>query len=140
MHEVKEVDEWMEETTILKRSFRSIATIAGIINQNVIGSQQNRKHMSVNSDLIYDVLKRHQPNHFLLKATYEDAAKGLTDIRRLSRMLIKFENKIEVKTLEKISPFAVPIMLEIGRESIKGKTDDYLLKELENEMISELEI
>ena len=135
-----ELDEWMEETTILKRSFRSIATIAGIINQNVIGSQQNRKHMSVNSDLIYDVLKRHQPNHFLLKATYEDAAKGLTDIKRLSRMLIKFENKIEVKTLEKISPFAVPIMLEIGRESIKGKTDDYLLKELENEMISELEM
>lgn len=129
-----DLEEWLEETSILKRSFRMIATIAGLINQNIIGDDINKKQMTINSDLIYDVLKRHQPDHFLLKATRQDAAKGLTDISRLSSMLKKFNNKIEVKYLDKASPLAIPILLEIGKETVHGEVEEELLVELEKEL------
>ena len=85
--------------------------------------------MTINSDLIYDVLKRHQPDHFLLKATRIDAAKGLTDISRLNNMLKKFEGKIEVKFINKATPLAVPILLEIGKETIHGEVENLLLED-----------
>ena len=129
-----DLEEWLEETSILKRSFRSIAVIAGLINQNIIGADINQRQMTINSDLIYDVLKRHQPDHFLLKATRIDAAKGLTDISRLNNMLKKFEGKIEVKFNNKATPLAVPILLEIGKETIHGEVEDFLLEELEAEL------
>ena len=111
-----------------------IAIIAGLINQNIIGDDINKKQMTINSDLIYDVLKRHQPDHFLLKATRQDAAKGLTDISRLSNMLKKFNNKIDVKYLDKASPLAIPILLEIGKETVHGEVEEELLVELEKEL------
>ena len=129
-----DLEEWLEETSILKRSFRIIAIIAGLINQNIIGDDINKKQMTINSDLIYDVLKRHQPDHFLLKATRQDAAKGLTDISRLSSMLKKFNNKIDVKYLDRASPLAIPILLEIGKETVHGEFEEELLVELEKEL------
>ena len=129
-----DLEEWLEETSILKRSFRMIAIIAGLINQNIIGDDINKKQMTINSDLIYDVLKRHQPDHFLLKATRQDAAKGLTDISRLSNMLKKFNNKIDVKYLNRASPLAIPILLEIGKETVHGEVEEELLVELEKEL------
>ena len=129
-----DLEEWLEETSILKRSFRMIAIIAGLINQNIIGDDINKKQMTINSDLIYDVLKRHQPDHFLLKATRQDAAKGLTDISRLSNMLKKFNNKIDVKYLDRASPLAIPILLEIGKETVHGEVEEELLVELEKEL------
>ena len=90
--------------------------------------------MTVNSDLIYDVLKRHQPDHFLLKATRQDAAKGLTDIGRLGELLKNINKKIEVRYLNKASPLSIPILLEIGKESIHGEAEEELLEELEAEL------
>ena len=129
-----DLEEWLEETSILKRSFRIISTIAGLINQNLIGNDVSKKQMTVNSDLIYDVLKRHQPDHFLLKATRQDAAKGLTDIGRLGELLKNINKKIEVRYLNKASPLSIPILLEIGKESIHGEAEEELLEELEEEL------
>ncbi len=129
-----DLEEWLEETSILKRSFRIISTIAGLINQNLIGNDVSKKQMTVNSDLIYDVLKRHQPDHFLLKATRQDAAKGLTDIGRLGELLKNINKKIEVRYLNKASPLSIPILLEIGKESIHGEAEKELLEELEEEL------
>ena len=45
--------------------------------------------MTFSSDLIYDVLRAHEPDHVLLRATYEDAGTGLLDIARLADMLAR---------------------------------------------------
>lgn len=45
--------------------------------------------MSVNSDLIYDVLRKHEPDHVLMRATRAEAAFGLTDVRRIGTMLAR---------------------------------------------------
>ena len=89
------------------------------------------------TDLIYDVLRRHQADHVLLRAARADAASGLLDIRRLGEMLSRIKGRIIHKGLEKVSPLAVPVLLEIGRESVYGEASDALLAEAADELVKE---
>ncbi|HEX2943953.1 MAG TPA: hypothetical protein VHO91_23050, partial [Rhodopila sp.] len=91
-----------------------------------------RKQVTINSDLIYDVLRRHQPDHILLRATRADAATGLTDVGRLAAMLARAKGRIVHMALSRVSPLAVPVLLDIGRESVRTDQDeDALLAEAE---------
>ena len=92
------------------------ALIAGLIEKRHPGKEKTGRQMTVSADLIYDVLRSHEPDHILLQATRADAAHGLLDIRRLGEMLARIRGRIVHKRLDQISPLAVPIMLEIGKE------------------------
>jgi ATP-dependent Lhr-like helicase len=95
--------------------------------------------MTVSSDLIYDVLRSHEPDHLLLQATRDDAARGLLDIRRLGDMLRRIKTGIIHQDLEQISPLGIPIMLEIGKEPIAGEAQELLLAEAADELMKEAE-
>jgi ATP-dependent Lhr-like helicase len=127
-----DLESWMADSSMLKRTFRNVAVIAGLIQRNLPGAEKNRRQVTINSDLIYDVLRRHQPDHILLRATRADAAGGLTDIGRIAGMLARVKGHIVHMVLSRVSPLAVPVLLEIGRESVRTDTDeDALLAEAE---------
>ena len=128
-----DLEEWMAESTLLKRSFRQVAVIAGLIERHHPGQKKTGRQVTVNSDLIYDVLRRYEPDHILLRATRRDAARGLTDVKRLGEMLARATDQITVRRLEKVSPLAVPVLLEVGKEYIYGDVDEALLAETEAE-------
>ncbi len=132
-----DLEAWMDESSMLKRSFRNVAVIAGLIERRHPGQEKTGRQVTFNSDLIYDVLRRHDPQHILLRATRADAAGGLTDIRRLGDMLRRVAGKITHKRLEKVSPLAVPVLLEIGKEAVYGAALDELLDEAAQELIEE---
>ncbi len=129
-----ELEEWMAESSLLKRTFRQVAVIAGLIEKRHPGQEKNGRQITVNSDLIYDVLRRYEPNHILLRATRRDAARGLTDIRRLSDMLARAKDRIIHRRLDRVSPLAVPVLLEVGKESVYGDVEDTLLADAEAKM------
>ena len=127
-----DLEEWMAESSMLKRTFRNVAVIAGLIQRHHPGEEKNRRQVTVNSDLIYDVLRKHQPDHILLRATRADAASGLIDLNRVAGMLARVKGRIVHMVLSRVSPLAVPILLEIGRENVRaGDTEDALLAEAE---------
>lgn len=126
-----DLEEWMETSSLLRRTFRQVAVIAGLIPRQLPGAQKNRRQMTVNSDLVYDVLRKHQPDHVLLRATRADAAHGLIDLSRISALLRRAKGKITHMALSRVSPLAVPVMLEIGREHVQGGADELLLAETE---------
>src|SRR6202789_497286 len=98
---------------MLKRTFRNVAVIARLIQRNLRGAERNRRQVTVNSDLIYEVLRRHQPDHILLRATRADAASGLIDVGRIAAMLARIKGRVVHMVLSRVSPLAVPILLEI---------------------------
>jgi ATP-dependent Lhr-like helicase len=127
-----DLETWMAESSMLKRTFRNVAVIAGLIQRNLPGAEKNRRQVTVNSDLIYDVLRRHQPDHILLRATRADAASGLIDVGRIAGMLARVKGHVVHMVLSRVSPLAVPVLLEIGRESVRTDSDeDALLAEAE---------
>jgi ATP-dependent Lhr-like helicase len=83
------------------------------------------------------VLRGHEPDHILLRAAHADAATGLLDIARLSGMLSRSKGRIVHKALDHVSPLAVPVMLEIGREQVHGEAGDALLAETVEELVRE---
>ncbi len=132
-----DLEEWMDDSSMLRRTFRNVAVIAGLIERRFPGMEKTTRQVTFNSDLIYDVLRRHEPKHILLRATRADAATGLTDIARLGQMLARVRGKIRHRRLDRVSPLAVPVMLEIGRESVEGAALDDLLAETEAELVEE---
>ncbi|MCB1458677.1 MAG: ligase-associated DNA damage response DEXH box helicase, partial [Nitratireductor sp.] len=132
-----DLEAWLDESFLLKRTFRYCATIAGLIEKRHPGKEKSGRQMTVSSDLIYDVLRSHDPGHILLEATRADAAQGLLDVHRLGDMLSRIKGRIVHKGLDQISPLAVPIMLEIGKESVAGDAQEALLAEAADELLKE---
>ena len=130
-----DLDAWMADSYLLKRTFRSCAIIAGLIEQRHPGKEKTGRQMTVSSDLIYDVLRDHEPDHILMQATWADAATGHLDVARLGDMLSRIKGRIEHKRLDRISPLAVPVMLEIGREVVPGAAQEDILREAEEDLI-----
>src|SRR5437868_8172716 len=132
-----DLEAWLAETALMKRTFRTCAIIAGLIERRFPGKEKSRREVTISTDLVYDVLRRHQPDHILLRAARADAATGLLDIRRLGEMLSRIRGRIIHRPLDRVSPLAVPVMLEIGRESVYGEASDELLAEAADELVKE---
>jgi len=132
-----DLDAWLAESNLMKRSFRVCAIISGLIERRHPGQEKTGRQMTVSSDLIYDVLRQHEPDHILLKAAFADAATGLIDLGRLGQFLKRIGGRIRHSALSHVSPLAVPVMLEIGRESVPSDVGDTLLRETAEELIAE---
>lgn len=132
-----DLEAWLAESALMKRTFRTCAVISGLINRRFTGEQKTGRQVLFSTDLVYDVLRKHQPDHVLLRAARADAAAGLLDIRRLSDMLTRIHGHIVHRELDRVSPLAVPVMLEIGREPVYGEASDELLAEAAEELVAE---
>ncbi len=132
-----DLEAWLLESALMKRTFRTCAIIAGLIERRFPGEEKSRRQVTISTDLVYDVLRKHQPDHVLLRAARADAATGLLDIRRLGEMLSRVRGRIIHKGLEKVSPLAVPVMLEIGRETVYGEASETVMAEAADELIKE---
>ena len=122
-----DLEEWLQESALMKRTFRNCAIISGLIERRFPGREKSGRQVTISTDLVYDVLRRHEPEHILLRAAREDAMTGLLDLARLAAMLARVQGKIVHRHLERISPLAVPVMLEIGREPVYGEAQDEVL-------------
>jgi hypothetical protein len=108
--------------------------IAGLIERHLPGRARRARQVTVSTDLVYDVLRRHEPDHVLLKAARADAATGLLDVRRLGVMLGRIRGRIIHKALDRVSPLGVSVILEIGRERVYGENADEILAEAERQL------
>ncbi|WP_244601204.1 MULTISPECIES: ligase-associated DNA damage response DEXH box helicase [Rhodopseudomonas] len=132
-----DLEAWLAESALMKRTFRNCAIISGLIARRFAGEEKSRRQVLFSTDLVYDVLNKHQPDHVLLRAARADAATGLLDLRRLSDMLMRINGRIVHKELDRVSPLAVPVMMEIGREAVYGEASDVLLAEAADDLVRE---
>lgn len=132
-----DLEAWLAESFMLKRTFRQCAVISGLIERRHPGKEKTGRQVTVSTDLIYDVLRSHEPDHILLEATRRDAASGLLDIGRLGAMLRRIKGHVVHRALDRVSPLAVPVMLEIGREPVAGEAQEFVLEEAADDLISE---
>ncbi len=124
-----ELAQWISDSPFLRRSFREVAVIAGLIDRVHPGQHKTGKQVTFSSDLIYDVLRRHEPDHLLLTAAWSDARAKITDIARLAALLERSQTHLVHRALDRVSPLAVPVLLEVGREGVGGSASDALLIE-----------
>jgi ATP-dependent Lhr-like helicase len=126
-----EFAQWVGGSHLLKRAFREVAVIGGLIERQHPGKRKTGKQVTFSTDLIFDVLRKYEPDHLLLEAAWADARERLTDVARLGDLLDRAAGTMLHQRLERISPLAIPVLVLIGRESVAGAdVDDALLGEL----------
>ena len=134
----EDFEEWLHETPLVKRLFRDAAIISGLIERRHPGHTKTGRQILVSSDLIFDVLMKYEPDHILLKAAYQDARSKLIDTERVTNLLHAIDGKITHRTLDQISPLAVPTILQINRETVSKKDkEDYIFEDMEAEILHE---
>lgn len=120
---------WLAGNAVMKRTFRSSAVIAGLIDRNTPGKRKSGRQAMFSSDILYDTLLKYDPEHLMLQITREEALKGLVDFGRIEELLARIRNRIDHRALSQVSPLAAPLLLEVGRVPVEGAGQERLMKE-----------
>jgi len=112
----------------MKKTFRASATIAGLIERNSPQARKTGRQATFSSDILYDTLTKYDPNHLMLQITREEALRGLVDFGRIEEMIERTQGRVDHVGLERCSPLAAPLMLEVGRIPVKGEGREALME------------
>jgi ATP-dependent Lhr-like helicase len=118
---------WLSGNAVMKRTFRSAAIIAGLIERNNQGRRKSGRQATFSSDILYDTLHRFDPGHLLLKITRTEAMRGMVDFSRIEEMLTRIGPRIDMVRLPRITPLAAPLFLERGRIPVEGMARERLM-------------
>jgi len=125
--------DWVQQSHLLRRAFREVAVISGLVERQQPGKRKSGKQVTFSTDLIYDVLRKYEPDHVLIQAAWADARARMTDVGRVGDVLDRAAREVDHVRLDRISPLAVPGLSMIGRENLpSGAADDELLIEAES--------
>ncbi|WP_135212422.1 ligase-associated DNA damage response DEXH box helicase [Vitreimonas flagellata] len=125
-----DLEAWLAESTLMKATFSKCAVIAGMIERKLPGAaRKTGRQVTFSTDLIYDVLKQYEPDHILLQAAFADAGEGYLDIKRVGALLRRVKGRLVHRALPHVSPFAAPVMLEVGRVGVQGGADEAVLED-----------
>ncbi|MEQ3625499.1 MAG: ligase-associated DNA damage response DEXH box helicase [Celeribacter sp.] len=116
----EDLDGWLAENAVMKRTFKASAVIAGLIERNTPQARKSGRQATFSSDILYDTLLRYDPDHLLMQITREEALRGLVDFGRIDEMLTRIDGRVQHVTLDRLSPLAAPLILEIGRVPVQG--------------------
>ncbi|WP_299153190.1 ligase-associated DNA damage response DEXH box helicase [uncultured Tateyamaria sp.] len=123
------LERWLAGNAVMKRTFRASATIAGLIECNTPSARKSGRQATFSSDILYDTLAKYDPDHLMLNITRQEAMRGLVDFGRIEEMCARIEDRFDLITLDRVTPLAAPLMLEVGRVPIKGLAEEKLLAE-----------
>nr|WP_155038571.1 ligase-associated DNA damage response DEXH box helicase [Paracoccus litorisediminis] len=112
--------DWLGGNAVMKRTFRNVATVAGLIQRNMPGLRKTGRQATFSSDILYDTLRKYDPDHLMLRVTADEAGRGLVDFGRIEEML-SHSPRCEHRMLERVSPLAAPLLLEVGKVPIRGE-------------------
>ena len=129
----REFVDWVEQSYLLKTAFREVAVIGGLVERHHPGKRKSGRQVSFSTDLIYDVLRRYEPGHLLLRAAWDDARARMTELGRLVRLVDRASATMVHVEAERLTPMAVPLMVIVGREALPPGTeaDETLLVQAE---------
>ena len=131
------LDKWFSGNALMKRTFKAVASISGLIDRNLPGLRKSGRQTTFSSDILYDTLVKYDPAHLLLKITKDEAMKGLIDFSRIEEMFKRVDDNIIHKNLPHVSPLAAPMLLEVGTIPIEGQARELLLKNEANSLMKE---
>jgi len=132
-----DLEGWLGANAVMKRTFRNVATIAGLIERQMPGLRKTGRQATFSSDILYDTLRRHDPGHLMLRITRAEAGRGLVDFGRIEEMLARSRGRIEVVRAPHVTPLAAPLFLEVGRVPIAGHAEARLVAEAARALLAE---
>lgn len=129
------LDTWLKGNAVMKRTFRIAATVAGLIERNSRQGRKSGRQATFSSDILYDTLLKYDPEHLMLRITYEEAMRGLVDFGRVEDLLLRTKGRVDHVVLDRVTPLAAPLFLEPGRIPVFGEGREQLLQDKAAELM-----
>jgi ATP-dependent Lhr-like helicase len=129
------LEKWLDGNAVMKRTFKASAIIAGMIDRNTVHKRKSGRQATFSSDILYDTLRKYDPDHLLMQITREEALRGLVDFGRIEDMIDRIQGRIDHMVLDRITPLAAPLFLEPGRVPIFGAARERLVAEQAEELL-----
>ncbi|MCB2125593.1 MAG: ligase-associated DNA damage response DEXH box helicase [Rhodobacteraceae bacterium] len=128
---------WLAGNAVMKRTFRNVAIVAGLIQRNRAGARKSGRQATFSSDILYDTLRRFDPDHLLLQVTREEAMRGLVSFARIEELLTRVGGRVDHLRLARVTPLAAPLFLEHGRVPVEGAARERLVEETAARLMAE---
>ncbi|MBL4915873.1 ligase-associated DNA damage response DEXH box helicase [Szabonella alba] len=129
------LEQWLGGNAVMKRTFRASAIIAGLIERSHQGRRKSGRQATFSSDILYDTLRRYDPDHLLLRITRDEAMRGLVDFERIEQMLARTEGRIDWRQPGRVTPLAAPLFLEPGKVPVDGAGRERLMQEASRRLL-----
>lgn len=111
-------------TELARRQFRDVARVAGLVFNGYPGSGKTLRQLQISSGLLFDVLRRHDPEHPLLWQAEREVLEQQLDYGRLRDCLIRCaRNRLLWIQTPRLSPLAFPLWVERLRGGVHA--DDW---------------
>ncbi|KAG9559398.1 hypothetical protein KCV01_g21516, partial [Aureobasidium melanogenum] len=107
-----------------RRQFREIARVAGLVFNGYPAQSKTLRQLQASSGLLYDVLRRHDPEHPLLWQADREVLDLHLEVRRLRQALVRMSRSTLLwKELPRLTPLSFPLWVERLRGGISA--DDW---------------
>ncbi len=123
------LEEWLLDSSLMKRAFRQAAVVSGLIERRLPGLAKTGRQATFSSDILYDTLRKYDPDHLMLEITRREAMGGLVDFERIEAMLARIDGRVRHVRARRVTPLAAPLVMEMGREKVGGSAEDRLIEE-----------
>lgn len=118
-----DIEAGLNTTELASRRFRDIARIAGLVFQGYPGKAKKDRHLQASSRLFFEVFHETEPNHILLRQARQEVLDFQLQHQRLHAALSRLsEQRWQIYSTPRPSPFAFPILVERIREKFSTET------------------
>lgn len=122
------LEDWLAGNAVMKRTFRNVAVVAGLIERNFPGQRKSGRQATFSTDILYDTLRKYDPDHLMLRVTRDEAMRGMVDFARIEAMINRTGARITTRRLDHVTPFAAPLFFEVGKVPVFGSARERLLE------------
>jgi len=121
---IDDIQHSLNANEMARRRFRDIANIGGLVFTGYPGQQIRSKHLQASTSLLFEVFSEYEPDNLLVRQAYNEALAFQLEEFRLRMALQRIQTQsIVLKTIERPTPFAFPIMVDsLGRERLTTET------------------
>jgi ATP-dependent Lhr-like helicase len=128
---VTEIYASINATEMMRRRFREISVIAGLVFTGYPGQAVKNKHLQASGSLFYEVFQTYDPNNQLIKQAMEEVLLLKLEETRLRSVLQRIKSQeIIIKKLDRPSPFSFPIIVDWMREKLSSESLEDRIKKM----------
>jgi ATP-dependent Lhr-like helicase len=127
--------EALRESNLVKWQFRGVAQTGLMVPRRVQGEQRGARALQFSSEIIFEVLRKHEPDHPLLREAYAEATLRFLDLpRALSFLEHVAELPWDFRELPRVSPFSFGMYVSRIRETMTLEDPETTIERLYHEM------
>ena len=122
---MNDLHEGLNLTEMARRQFRDIARVAGMLTPSLPGAaRRSQRQLQASSGLLFDVLKRYDPDHLLLAQAVREVFEAQMDVQALAAALARCATRrIELRQPRTLTPLSFPLWAETVRGELS--TEDW---------------